>query len=858
MPYQGSAQSIGFRNRTVIDPSKRMREEAAQIEAQGRERVIGMERQASQQIGEMRRVSDIQANNTRYELEALSQFSSSLSRFIEEDVVELEKKRIEGEIEEGKRLYAEQGPAFLSQQDDVKKAANRSYELDVQLDEVANKAPTEEAGERIRKLSRWQQHGWELAAMKEAGQGFGMHLDAELTSNETLIKDPNGGPDFKIKDYKGKDQYEAAVNYLQNEFIKNNNPAGLSAKVVNTVLIPQVDTATHIHRKQYYEQQKTEAATLSLETATVSLDESLSGNPAFPDPGVTVNGFLTQATNAYQRMGSTNPRKAAKDLLIRIAKSKAAADPGNVDNLIATLEKIKIKGHPAGEKNIFELYGTEISPNILTAAAIKQEAEDFDLMKKDQFMDADNEIAAYKKAVDSGLSGIQQNFALKQLESKYGIHFPDKVNDARSYSPLRYGVEQSRDIANALVKEQGGEITQEQLLKLDPAVASEFQKYSVDKLFTDGQKEVIKAQHKKLEGAVRSATRQFDTNTVLQYDALNALTAAERSLIPEAQKIFEAARAAGQPISQQQAIEMAGDRISEYIESGANNKDKSHPYYYSTNEGYKQFSQRNNPGISKAYAENERIINDYKNKARTQSNAAINVKLPLPPEKLELTANGLPDSIFFSLARLDGNHDAFEILNAQRAKVPGLAAVQPPKEAQSVQQIIKQYPELKPLFLSHQSYNRINRGMERISVSAPNLMKALGLQESGGRYNAINWKTGMAGNPAVGKYQILWKNVLAWSKSYGMPHPGTMDDFRNNPQYQETLAKKAFENYIQQAARRSDDPAVVIRMAAAAWYGGPGAMKHWNNPNYLGANPTDPNMQEYTSQVLEKYMRGQF
>ena len=35
MPYQGSSQSVGFRNRQVIDPSKRMREEAAQIKEQG-------------------------------------------------------------------------------------------------------------------------------------------------------------------------------------------------------------------------------------------------------------------------------------------------------------------------------------------------------------------------------------------------------------------------------------------------------------------------------------------------------------------------------------------------------------------------------------------------------------------------------------------------------------------------------------------------------------------------------------------------------------------------------------------------------------------------------------------------------
>ena len=59
MTYQGSAQSVGFRNRNVIDPSKRMRQEAAQIKEQGRERIQGMKEQASQRTRETQRVSAV-------------------------------------------------------------------------------------------------------------------------------------------------------------------------------------------------------------------------------------------------------------------------------------------------------------------------------------------------------------------------------------------------------------------------------------------------------------------------------------------------------------------------------------------------------------------------------------------------------------------------------------------------------------------------------------------------------------------------------------------------------------------------------------------------------------------------------
>ena len=100
MPYQGSSQSIGFRNRTVIDPSKRMRQEAAQIEERGQERIRGMERQASQEIQEMKRVSDLEASNQRYELQALSKFSSTINKFLQEDVVEMVKEEIANQIKQ--------------------------------------------------------------------------------------------------------------------------------------------------------------------------------------------------------------------------------------------------------------------------------------------------------------------------------------------------------------------------------------------------------------------------------------------------------------------------------------------------------------------------------------------------------------------------------------------------------------------------------------------------------------------------------------------------------------------------------------------------------------------------------------
>ncbi len=614
----------------------------------------------------------------------------------------------------------------------------------------------------------------------------------------------------------------------------------------------ELDNATTIHRKQYYRQQKVESATLDLEVANVTLAESLNGTPGFPSPDIAINGFLVQSQDAYTRQGVANPRQAAKDQLISSLKARAVANPENVDELIAMVEGVTIKGHPAGEKNLFDLYPSQISANALTAAAINQEYEDHTLRKRDSLVDAEQAVEAYKNSVNDGLSGAEQVLALQELQEKYGVLHPKLVADAVTHVNLRMSEEESRAYANALVQSQGGEITREQLLNLDANVVQEFDEYVVDSLFSDGQKENIKEQFKKIDGEIRNAVKAADTNTALRYDAIAARSAAQRSLIAEAQLLYDAAQKAGKPIPKSEAIRLAGDRIAQYIKEGEKNKDSQ--YYYTSNEGFKKFFAHNNPTISKAYAETQNIIDRYKSKSNQTSKAAVNIDLQIPVERLELTSNGKPDSLFFALARLDGESDAFEILNAQRVK-QGLEAVKLPPEADLVQSTLKQYPELKPLFLNYQSYNRINRGMEQISASVPNFMKAIGFQESSGNYKADNPDAYGKDNPALGKYQILWSNVKAWSRQYGMMPPGTKEDFKNNPQYQETLARKAFEGYFKTAASKTDNRDDMIRMVAAAWYGGAGAMDEYDNPNYSGG-PGYPNMQEYTMSVLRKYKGG--
>jgi hypothetical protein len=87
-----------------------------------------------------------------------------------------------------------------------------------------------------------------------------------------------------------------------------------------------------------------------------------------------------------------------------------------------------------------------------------------------------------------------------------------------------------------------------------------------------------------------------------------------------------------------------------------------------------------------------------------------------------------------------------------------------------------------------------------------------------------------------------------------MAHPGSMQAFKNNPQYQERLAEWAFSDYVRQASQRTKNPKIAIRMAAAMWYGGPSSIMKYDDP---APQPGGyPSMRKYTTSVLNKYLSG--
>ena len=79
--------------------------------------------------------------------------------------------------------------------------------------------------------------------------------------------------------------------------------------------------------------------------------------------------------------------------------------------------------------------------------------------------------------------------------------------------------------------------------------------------------------------------------------------------------------------------------------------------------------------------------------------------------------------------------------------------------------------------------------------------------------------------------------------------------FRYNRLAQEKLLNAMFAEMFERHSAPGRSEEETVRRAAAEWYGGAGAVKHWNNPGYHANVPNEPNMAEYTSSIWRKYSR---
>jgi len=857
MPYQGSAQSIGFRNRTVIDPSDRMRQEAQQLKERGREQVRGMETQASQQIREMQRIGDIQASNAEFELKSLAKFSATLDSFVKETVVPfVQQKKEENEFNQELSYYLQDADRLKAAEEEVDNSVVEGQKIHIALNSEANKADNPEIEDRIRASSTQHTRGWQLANLREKANGWGTYLISELDTSTVRLKDDRTGEAFSIKDAKDAYQKELAIRYLQADYIKQNR-GNLSAKVIVTKLIQPMSVATSTQRKIYQQNFRRDAATQALDAEENNLTTALTDPLAsLESKQLALKSFLTVSPSQYKIVNPNEEHfSASRRELLNLVKTLIKADPYQADSIIEVLRTTQMPNHPAGAGTLFDHYKDEFNPQALKALSIEANNADFNRTTAAKNNEAQIE---FEETIRTWSEDNPSPDVTAAMAQKFSQKYPlatELTNKLRAWEPMFLGVTASEEKVAALMAAYGGELPASEIQNLDSSVREKYKNKIVENPFGSQDKAARRKAENLITAAIQKARRISLNDSVLYDDAQRAQTAAHNMITQKARSLFQLAKENGTPITEGQAVLQAGSLIADQI-----NADQEKPgsdFYAVTGEGFTKFALTDDTnGLNKLFEQRKLLFRKAKTLLNQSPDALINNAIITNPADLELTASGTPKSLFYQLAKLDPKRNAWEILNAQRQKA-NLAPASIPTEAQTLQKYFDKNPQAKQLFYNQPSYQRINRSLQSLGVvSAPNLLKAIGFQESGsGNYKADNPAAYGPSNPALGKYQILWTTALSWAQRAGMPPPASKEAFKNDPQYQEALARWAINEYVRQASKRTDDPKIAIRMAAAMWYGGAGAIDSYDRTTKETGGKY-PSMREYTTSVLNYYLTG--
>lgn len=121
------------------------------------------------------------------------------------------------------------------------------------------------------------------------------------------------------------------------------------------------------------------------------------------------------------------------------------------------------------------------------------------------------------------------------------------------------------------------------------------------------------------------------------------------------------------------------------------------------------------------------------------------------------------------------------------------------------------------------------------------LQRAIGKQESGNSYSAVNSDTG-----ASGKYQVMPGNIAPWGRE-ALGRAVGVNEFRKSPKLQEAIASYKLNQYYQRYGAKG---------TAIAWYAGEGAAQRYaksgRSSNAAEGGGKYPSVSGYAAEVLKK------
>ena len=892
MPYQGSTQSVGFRNRAVSDSKVSRAESTAQaLEKRRIQQVKEMEKVSAAQIAEMTRQDKQLSANDAYEIKNLAKFSKSLNEALEATAKTVGKAYIDTKRQEGidrarachrgdesacaaVKLSKDQVNEIEAKIDEMREKTTNTadkIELEAELKKVKLSLEEKATALNIRKLGSNVAYGYRQGLLVERAKGYNAWLNGKLTPEYakdgetridrevTVTNDLGEEIEVRVGDF-DKHSYkiqEQIVGKLETEFIELSD-GGFNRNVVDTYLTQTVVKDTDKFLKDT--QNKAQIAQAQIEKDAINNSikvafESIDSNPE--GAKLAIQKALNNLTSIERRLGTDgSPRVAAKKALIAMLTDNASFLSGkgqqaNVDdiedvlNLLETTE-FEIPGHGkvnltkfwAGDLDIKELRG-----NILDAQFARITKEDRSLNKQTVIAIAEAQDQYTKDGdKESYLSKIK---ALQDTDLATGSQFNVKFSAALNWELNLDTEEKALKDAAQLNVEYKGQIPLKYTTKWPQNVVEKYKDMIVapgDGIAdTELAKTALATAQSNINDAVLLAAKNLSTTDRASPNIKHGIKLIQAQ-IPA---LVKDARTAGDTRSNAEIIKDIGTQIVIDIEADARGDG---PNKYRLNENGTWVNKSWNMQAPMTVASKARIQDDLRldiiNKISAYDGDIFQDKeqLLVPADSYLLTdvsysapneANGVNEFWVKVAAEDPLERTSYELFNLERAK----HGLEPIEWDQNTQDIIN-------------NYNSQNKEIKQLLRSGITTLQERGIDLAGG-ISSHHMHSALIGVDGTG---FISETELPTLLSEIGLKDMTYQEYLNSPQIMEKVQRYKVNQLIPLALSQTNNKMIAIRMIGAARNvpldQAVAAMQNWNG------NKAGDELDLSTAATLNGYLSG--
>jgi len=838
----------------------------------------------TQQAAELKRQDTQQTLNENKELNDLKQLNQDINNFFmtssktvgkdyvaekRQQGIDLARKAAAGDPEALKKLELDQ-EQLNEIEEKIKQQEENIDRALTKVEEGEYRTTLEEKmkAQNIRRLGSNVKFGYIRGTLIESGKGYSDHLQNTLATSEAVIP----GTDIVIGSYHSQSDpkiRKAIIDYVESQFIEQNNPYGANEKAVRTYLTKSVVEQTDKFQELEAERWKRENADAKLEDITNNIGITFENFDNDPDAAIaSIERLFTNGRRIMINRGiKGNAGGAVKDHILKEIPEALSRikDPELRQRIVDAISSKEftitgqgsktLEGHwGKNEWNVDEILAK--ADEVAASRISKKQVARTVLLKKDL---RDLQL----KVEGSEMTLVDYQVSASKLLDTYDDVFEVRkiIDEGLKWKNHKMTREQSENYVRAILA-SNNTITEKEALFIDKEYRDELRKdgfisdYRFGEEFpSDKAKKKVLVESltahvaRKYDQTVKG-TASYDKNSILNGDTQKVIASLSKDFITTADSYLQAGRyvdANGQEhmiTNAAQAMEAAYQTVTKAFDVSI---DDPNSKYYLTNDGFSEIG-----GIVGDKNSTKETHRNYTNKLNelkvasqnSSSDLIANTDLSwipdsmLEPTKLSDGAHRV-DSVLLNLQKIDalhgeGNRDVYQIIDLLRAK-RGLDSWggEISKEAAKFRKANNQ--------TSQSIKKRIAESIALGDTKGTELaLDDMGLVNVGRMTNSSKQQTPFF---SLGNN---FENLAVELERANLPNM-TLSEFQNDDVAQSKLNQFLVNDMMTQAEKLTNDKNEMIRLTAVGMKFGPEAMA-----NYKAV----PEQVQHASNVYQSYISG--